>query len=91
VWVTERLIYPSLSALQFRILEVLLEQQGKVMERRLLINEVWGEEEAIGVSDQALDALLRRLRDRISELDDAHQYIVTVRGHGVRLENPEGE
>jgi hypothetical protein len=90
VWVMERLIYPPLSALQFHILEVLLEQQGKVMERKLLINEVWGEEEAIGVSDQALDALLRRLRDRISELDDAHQYIVTVRGHGVRLENPEG-
>jgi DNA-binding response OmpR family regulator len=88
VWVEERLIYPPLSALQFHILDVLAEYQGEVVDRRQLVSEVWGDEEAAGVSDQALDALLRRLRDRISELDANHQYIITVRGHGVRLENP---
>jgi DNA-binding response OmpR family regulator len=49
---------------------------------------VWGDEEAVGVSNQALDALLRRLRDRISAIDPAQAYIVTVRGHGIRLDNP---
>jgi hypothetical protein len=88
VWVEERLIYPPLSALQFHILDVLAEYQGEVVDRRQLVSEVWGDEEAAGVSDQALDALLRRLRDRISELDANNQYIITVRGHGVRLENP---
>ena len=82
------MIYPPLSALQFHILDVLAEYQGEVVDRRQLVSEVWGDEEAAGVSDQALDALLRRLRDRISELDANHQYIITVRGHGVRLENP---
>jgi len=49
---------------------------------------VWGDEQSMGVSDQALDALIRRLRDRISALDPTHQYIDTVRGHGIRLDNP---
>jgi len=31
---------------------------------------------------------VRRLRDRLAEVDPETQYIVTVRGHGFRLENP---
>jgi DNA-binding response OmpR family regulator len=48
---------------------------------------VWPEEERMGISEQAIDALVRRLRDRISAVDPDHAYIVTVRGHGFRLEN----
>ncbi len=40
-----------------------------------------------GVSEQAIDAPVRRLRDRIAELDPEHQSIITVRGHGFRLDN----
>jgi DNA-binding response OmpR family regulator len=40
------------------------------------------------VSDQALDALIRRLRERIAALDPEREYISTVRGHGIRLDNP---
>ena len=49
---------------------------------------MWGEEHAYEVSNQALDALVRRLRDRLDEVNDSHQFIVTVRGHGLRLDNP---
>jgi len=88
VWVNNRVINPPLSALQFHVLQVLSDHQGQVIDRHQLVCEVWGNEEAVGVSDQALDALLRRLRDRISTIDPAHPYIVTVRGHGIRLDNP---
>lgn len=88
VWVGQRQIDPPLSALQFRVLQVLVERQGQVIDRQQLIEAAWGEEQAAGVSDQALDALLRRLRDRIAALDPSHAYIVTVRGHGVRFDNP---
>lgn len=91
VWVDERPIDPPLSALQFHVLRVLYENQGQVISREQLVNEAWGEDEAVGVSDQALDALLRRLRDRIAALDPTRPYITTVRGHGVRLENPPTE
>ncbi|MCK4725394.1 MAG: winged helix-turn-helix domain-containing protein, partial [Anaerolineales bacterium] len=56
--------------------------------RKELIISVWGEEQALMVSDQALDALVRRLRERLRESKSDHAFIVTVRGHGLRLDNP---
>ena len=88
VWVDDKLIDPPLSALQFHVLRVLFENQGQVVDRQQLVKDAWGDDQSVGVSDQALDALLRRLRDRIAAIDPAHPYILTVRGHGIRLENP---
>lgn len=88
VWVNQQQLIPPLSAQQFRLLWLLYENQGQVIQRTDLVAAVWGEEQSAGVSDQALDALIRRLRDRLSALDPTHQYIDTVRGHGIRLDNP---
>jgi len=87
-WIGEREIDPALSVPQFRFLELLYERLGQVCTREEIIEAVWPEAVgAGGVSEQAIDALARRLRDRLNELDSDHQYIVTVRGHGFRLEN----
>lgn len=88
VWVNQQQVTPPLSAQQFKLLWMLYENQNKVISRTDLVSTVWGEEQTAGVSDQALDALIRRLRDRIAALDPTHQYIDTVRGHGIRLDNP---
>ena len=88
VWVGEAELIPPLSVPQFNLLKFTLNQAGEVVSRQDLMMAVWGEEEAISVSDQAMDALIRRLRYRIQEKDSAHDYIITVRGHGVRLDNP---
>jgi len=88
VWVNQQQLVPPLSAQQFKMLWMLYESQGQVVTRPDLVSVVWGDEQAAGVSDQALDALIRRLRDRLAALDPTHQYISTVRGHGVRLDNP---
>lgn len=88
VWVNQQQVNPPLSAQQFKLLWMLYERQGQVISRAELVTVVWGEEQMAGVSDQALDALIRRLRDRLASLDPTHQYIDTVRGHGVRLDNP---
>ena len=82
-------ILPSLSASQFRLLEALYNNHGRVVPRRELVEAVWGVEQAIDVSEQALDALVRRLRDRIADIDKNHAYVITVRGHGLRLDNPQ--
>lgn len=89
VWIGQREVLPPLSAPQFRMLQVLYDQEGRVVSRQDLILAVWGDEEALGISEQAMDALVRRLRDRLASLDPKNPYIVTVRGHGLRLENPE--
>lgn len=88
VWVNQQQVAPPLSAQQFKLLWMLYEKQGQVINRADLVTAVWGEEQSVGVSDQALDALIRRLRDRLAALDRKHRYIDTVRGHGVRLDNP---
>jgi DNA-binding winged helix-turn-helix (wHTH) protein len=88
VWVGKEEILPPLSVSQFQLLELLYDNQGEVVSRDDLVKVVWGEEQAVGVSEQALDALIRRLRDRLAAADPRHAYLVTVRGHGVRLENP---
>ncbi len=77
---------PPLSLAQFRLLELLYEADGAVCSRDDIVEVVWPGTEGIGVSEQAIDALVRRLRDRLAELDE-HNYIVTVRGHGFRLDN----
>jgi pSer/pThr/pTyr-binding forkhead associated (FHA) protein len=88
VWVNNKEVLPPLSVPQFRLLQALFDQRGEVVERQDLIDMVWGEDEAVGVSEQAFDALVRRLRDRLSLIDPTHVFIVTVRGHGLRLDNP---
>ncbi len=87
VFVGNTELNPPLSVAQFTMLELLSEADGDVVTRHELIAAVWGEEHAYDVSNQALDALVRRLRDRLAEVDD-HGFIVTVRGHGLRLNNP---
>ena len=88
VWVNQQQLVPPLSAQQFKLLWMLYSNQGQVVSRVDLVSAVWGEDQSAGVSDQALDALIRRLRDRLSALDPTHQYIDIVRGHGVRFDNP---
>ncbi len=87
VWVNNKLIDPPLSLHQYRLLHALWESGGGVVTREAIINIVWPEASGEGVSEQAIDALVRRLRERIDECDAEYRYIVTVRGHGFRLDN----
>jgi predicted component of type VI protein secretion system len=89
VYIEDKELLPPLSVSQYKLLELLYDHQSQVVLRNDLIEYIWSEKEAVLVSDQALDALVRRLRERLSEMDPDHDYIITVRGHGLRLENPE--
>jgi DNA-binding response OmpR family regulator len=88
VWIGKKELDPPLSLPQFRLLHLLYSNAGRVLSRQEIVEEVWPDSLAEGVSEQAIDALVRRLRERLSELDAEHVYVVTVRGHGFRLENP---
>ncbi|GAB4402197.1 MAG: hypothetical protein OHK0052_25580 [Anaerolineales bacterium] len=88
VWVRGVEVVPPLSVAQFNLLAALYRQNREVVGRADLIEAVWGENSEGAISEQALDALVRRLRDRLAEADPTHAYVVTVRGHGLRLDNP---
>jgi pSer/pThr/pTyr-binding forkhead associated (FHA) protein len=87
VWINGILADPPLSLHQYRLLEALWDSGGSVVTREQIIEAVWPEASGEGVSEQAIDALVRRLRERIGEADEDFRYIITVRGHGFRLEN----
>ncbi|MCS7057125.1 MAG: FHA domain-containing protein [Thermoflexales bacterium] len=87
VYVADREIAPPLSLHQYRLLELLVDANGSLIPRQDIVEWVWAGDTSYGVTEQALDALVRRLRERIAEFDPDHEYIVTVRGHGLRFEN----
>ncbi|NLE92610.1 MAG: FHA domain-containing protein, partial [Chloroflexi bacterium] len=76
VWVRGVELDPPLSAQQFNLLALLYENAGEVVSREALIEAVW-EEDTRWVTEQAFDALLRRLRDRLNQIDPDYDYIVT--------------
>lgn len=86
VYIRGEALSPPLSLAQFRLLQLLHDAQGAVRSREDIIEVVWPGTDGIGVSEQAIDALVRRLRDRLAEVDE-YNYIVTVRGHGFRMDN----
>ncbi|MCZ2099694.1 MAG: FHA domain-containing protein [Anaerolineae bacterium] len=88
VFIAGKEVDPPLSLPQYRLLEMLYDAGGAVCTRDGVVEAVWPEAVGEGVSEQAIDALVRRLRDRLAEVDPDNQYIITVRGHGFRLENP---
>jgi hypothetical protein len=89
VWIGNDELLPPLSVSQYQLLELLSDNPGRVVSRTELIQAVWGKEDAVGISEQALDALIRRLRDRLAAINPTHQFLITVRGHGLRLDNPQ--
>jgi DNA-binding response OmpR family regulator len=72
-----------LTALEFRLLAALLEADGRVLSRDQLMDAVYPGGDA-DVLDRTVDALVKRLREKLG--DDAVQprYVLTVRGVGYR-------
>ncbi|MGH2593987.1 MAG: FHA domain-containing protein [Anaerolineae bacterium] len=89
VWVGGKELEPPLSLAQYRLIELLYERKGKVVTRDDVIQAVWPDSDESGITEQAIDALMRRLRERLAEADPEHEYIATIRGHGFRLEDRE--
>jgi pSer/pThr/pTyr-binding forkhead associated (FHA) protein len=90
VYVHGQVISPPLSNQQYHLLAKLSEQSGKVYSRAEIIEAVWPGEAPEGVTDDAIDALVRRLRQRLIELEPDHNFVVTVRGYGFRLDSEMG-
>lgn len=84
VWIGGKVLDPPLSPAQFDLLQLLLDAQGGIVEREAIADTVWGSMD--GVTEQAIDALMRRLRRRLAEVDPTKEFIATVRGYGFRLD-----
>jgi DNA-binding response OmpR family regulator len=83
-----RRLDPPLSQVQYDFLALLMREPGRAYNRDEVIQAVWPGEAAAGISDDAINALVHRLRQRLKELEPEHELIVTVRGYGFRLDLP---
>ncbi|MDP9071683.1 MAG: response regulator transcription factor [Actinomycetota bacterium] len=69
---------------EFDLLEILLDNAGRVLTRETLIDRVWG---ATYVGDtKTLDVHIKRLRSKVEEDPSQPARIVTIRGLGYRYE-----
>jgi beta-N-acetylhexosaminidase len=78
----------SLSGEQYRLLAFLKQNAGRVCTKDEVVGEVWPDMEASGVSEEAIDSLVHRVRERLRQAGATRQFIVTVRGQGYRLDLP---
>lgn len=85
VWVDAVRIDPPLSSKQLALLTLLDEHRGDVVSRPLIVSDVWDDVAAEGVSDDAVTALVKRLRSRLREGPLRTDYVQVVKGRGIRL------
>lgn len=73
-----------LSALEYRLLLVFINDPGSIITRSRLLNELW---DAAGefVNDNTLTVYIKRLREKIEDDPAEPRIILTVRGMGYRL------
>jgi two-component system phosphate regulon response regulator PhoB len=75
----------TLSPREFRLLQFLMEHQGRVWHREELLSRVWGELEALDFDPKTVDVHIHWLRLKL-EADPAHPCLITtVRGRGYCL------
>ncbi len=69
---------------EFDLLEILLDNAGRVLTRDLLIDRVWGSN-YVG-DTKTLDVHIKRLRSKLEQDPSNPQRIITIRGLGYRYE-----
>jgi DNA-binding response OmpR family regulator len=73
----------TLTRVEFRLLQVLLEADGRVLTRDQLLDAIYGQDET-EVMDRTIDVHVGRLRDKLGDDADQPRYVATVRGVGYR-------
>lgn len=72
----------NLTKQEFRLLSFLNINKEKICDREEIIQAVWEIDENTGISDEAVDQLVTRLRGKIEEAKSNPQHLITIRGRG---------
>ncbi len=75
-----------LSALEYKLLLVFLNNRGRVLTRSRLLEEIW-DNAGCFVADNALSVYIKRLREKIETDPQKPELIKTVRGLGYKMED----
>ena len=75
-----------MTAMEYRLLLILLNNRGKVLSRTQLLENIW-DVDGDFVEDNTLTVYIKRLRDKIEEEPNRPLIIKTVRGLGYMIDN----
>ncbi len=81
VWIRNRLMH--LTPKEFNLLAVLVRNSGRVVSRRELVTEAWGDE--YGDAIESLKLYIHYLRQKLETNPQQPEYILTSRGVGYRF------
>ena len=71
---------------EFELLDALMTDPGRLLNRQELLRAIWGD--SAYRDPRAIDVHIRHLREKLEPEPDKPQYILTVRGAGYRLRAP---
>jgi two-component system phosphate regulon response regulator PhoB len=83
VWVHDAEV--QLTAIEFKLLHVLVGRRGRVQTRDTLLRDVW--DDTSGESSRTIDTHVQRLRKKLGAAAD---YVSTLRGEGYRFRSDPG-
>lgn len=76
----------QLTSSEFRLLRYVIQQQDRIVDRDELIRVVWEENKSTaGITDQAVDQLVFRVRRKVEEDPNKPTHLMTVKGRGFRF------
>jgi hypothetical protein len=87
VWVDGQRLSPQLSPAQYCLLQLLVAHAGRLCTRAQIVAAVWPDT-THGVSEDAVDGLIKRVRARLNEVSRGDRYLQNVRGRGLILRSP---
>jgi len=71
---------------EFELLDALIAEPGRLLNRQELLRAIWGD--SAYRDPRAIDVHIRHLREKLEPEPEKPQYILTVRGAGYRLRGP---
>ena len=71
---------------EFELLDALMTDPGRLLNRQALLRAIWGD--SAYRDPRAIDVHIRHLREKLESEPEKPKYILTVRGAGYRLRGP---
>lgn len=82
----QNVISDLLSPQEYRLLWFLIENKDKIAQRSEIISAVWLDAKvAEGISDEAIDQMIFRLRKKIENQPNLPKHVITIKGQGWRF------
>ncbi|HVT01216.1 MAG TPA: winged helix-turn-helix domain-containing protein [Patescibacteria group bacterium] len=82
----EEIITDKLTPSEFRLLKFLIQNEARICEKDEIIANTWKDTKTQeGVTDQALDQIVYRMRKKVEDDPNKHTHIQTVKGRGYKF------